>query len=73
MWKVGGSLLGLRALLLVTADVSRDDFSYVIIFVIRTVRTRAVFMNAMNVGHGSRGMVAALESEQIRQEASQVS
>ena len=67
VWEVGESLLGLQARLLVTADVSRDDFACVIIFVIRTVRARAVFMNVVNVGHGNRGVVTSLEGKEILQ------
>ena len=74
MRKVGGSLLGLWALLLVTADLagqlSKDDDCCVIIFVIRTIRAGAAFMNVVNVGHGNGGMVAVLDCEQIPQETS---
>ena len=70
VWKVGGSLLGLWALLLVTADLFRD-YGCVIIFVIRTVGAGAAFMNVVNVSHGDGGSIVVLDCEQIPQKTSQ--
>ena len=64
VWKVGGSLLGLWALLLVSADLFRDDCC-VIIFVIRTVGAGTAFMNVVNVSHGDGEGIVVLDCEQI--------
>ena len=68
---VGLLLVGLWPLLLVGADLFRDDCC-VIIFVIRTVRAGAAFMNVVNVSHGNGGSIVVLDCEQIPQETSQV-
>ena len=63
VWKVGGSLLGLWAPLLVSADLFRDDCC-VIILVIRTVGAGVAFMNVVHVSHGDGENIVVLDCEQ---------
>ena len=60
VWRVGWLLLGLWPLLLVSADLFRDDCC-VIILVIRTVGAGVAFMNAAHVSHGD---IVVLDCEQ---------